>query len=80
MELLYRNGCTVGALCVDDTRFYDLSMKDKRELCKALIDKCSEDSILEELFISFLETYGEGGYKYTCEDCGDSVYEYTYSL
>lgn len=56
--------------------FKDKSIETQKEESLKYFDNIKDDSVYQDIFCSFLEIEGKGGYLYTCDDCGDSVYEY----
>lgn len=42
--------------------------------------ECEQFCISQDIFCIFLEEEGKGGYLYTCDECGDSVYEYKINI
>lgn len=81
MKLCYTEGCTVTGLTVDsqDYRTLKLSINQKRDILHKLIDKLSEDDIDDEI-INIIQFTGEYKYLYRCEECGDSVCEWTIKI
>lgn len=75
MELVYTDGCTVFGLDVDGKDFSDIPIEKQKEICHKIIEQC-DSSIMQEFIIDFLNVKGDYNYLYTCEQCGDSVYEY----
>ena len=59
--------------------FQELNLEEKRSKIQSLYNKwdnCQD----QDIFINFLEIEGEGGYQYTCSQCGDSVYVYKINI
>lgn len=86
MKLLYRTGCTVTSLEVNGKQFnLELTEEQRRKVCRKIVKEC-DDCFLQEIFISFLEQCGkpsgegDSGYLYTCDECGDAVYEWTINI
>ena len=79
-RIVYTDGCVVSGLTVDDRRFDDLSLEEQKAIMHKIIDSAQDSSSLQDMLIEYVETTGEYEYLYTCEECGDSVYEWTLEI
>ena len=73
MKLIKTEGCVCNNLDVDGEDINELS-KDKIEEIFNKLPKSKE--FLIQCIDNYIEQNIESKYLYTCEDCGDSVYEY----
>lgn len=80
MKLTYTEGCTTYNLSIDGKCAEDLTVDEKKEIMKSLIDKYEDICDFKNMIIDFLEMNAEPEFKYHCDQCGDSVYEYTLEI
>lgn len=80
MKLKYVDGCTCNSLTVDGIETIDLPLPKVKDTIKTLIDKETDLGLLQSILIDFIETKGNYKYLYTCDECGDSVYETTLEI
>ena len=79
-RIVYTDGCVVSGLTVDDRCFDDLSLEEQKAIMHKIIDSAQDFSSLQGMLIECVETAGEYEYLYTCEECGDSVCEWTLEI
>ena len=60
--------------------FNELGIEERRKKAIQCLESLKDGWAAQEIFCKVLEKEGIGGYQYTCEDCGDAVYEYTLEL
>ena len=80
MKLKYVDGCTCNSLTVDCIETIDLPLQKIKDTIKELVDKESDLGLLQSILINFIETKGDYKYLYTCDECGDSVFETTLEI
>lgn len=51
-----------------------------KQVFNKVIEKSGNNSYLNNIFMDIVRKYGEGGFLYHCNQCGDSVYEYTLKI
>lgn len=56
--------------------FTEKSIETQKDEALKYFDTIKDDCVYQDIFCTFLEYEGTGGYLYTCGCCGDSVYEY----
>lgn len=79
MKLEMTEGCVCWSYTVDDREFTNLSLNEKKELIKSLVDKTTDEAVLQGYFRNFLHTYGKHeGSDEPCDCCGDYIDTYTY--
>lgn len=79
-RIVYTDGCVVSGLTVDDRIFSDLSLEEQKAIIHKIIDNVSDSSYLQDMLIEYAQSAGEYEYLYTCEECGDSVCEWTLEI
>ena len=79
-KIVYTDGCIATGLTVDDRIFSDLSLEEQKAIIHKVIDSATDSSSLQSMLTEYVETAGEYEYLYTCEECGDSVYEWTLEI
>lgn len=79
-RIVYTEGCVVSGLTVDDELFNDLSLEEQKAVMHKIIDNATDSSYLQNMLIEYVESAGEYEYLYTCEECGDSVCEWTLEI
>lgn len=77
MKLVYTEGCTCYKLNIDGKSMEDYSDKEILDICYKIIDTTAN---VRELLIKLVQFYGDVGYQYTCDCCGDSIYGYTLKI
>ncbi len=77
MDLVYTEGCTCYSITADGKDLNDYTISDSKSILKTLIDKLDlEQSDVWDITSTLISRFGEYKYCYTCDECGDSVYEY----
>ena len=71
----FTDGCTVTGLDINDTDYKDVPLCELKKIAKKLIDNMDTGSI-GTFLMNYAETNAPGDYLYTCDECGDSIYEY----
>ena len=79
-RIVYTDGCVVSGLTVDDRHFDDLSLEEQKAIMHKIIDNVPDSSYLQDMLIEYTQSGGEYEYLYTCEQCGDSVCEWTLEI
>lgn len=79
-RIVYTDGCVVSGLTVDDELFNDLSLEEQKAIMHKIIDGATDSSSLQSMLIEYTQTAGEYEYLYTCDECGDSVCEWTLEI
>ena len=85
MKLVYTDGCTVSGLCIDGEAVNpDMSLEEAKELYKKVSEKFCETAECSAELIGEIQDMlmQRGAYKYLyhCEQCGDSVVEYSMEI
>ena len=79
-KIVYTDGCIVSGLTIDGKSFNDLSLEEQKAFMHRVIDSATDSSYLQNMLIEYAQTVGEYEYLYTCEECGDSVCEWTLEI
>lgn len=83
MKIVRTEGCVVSGLDIDEKDYSTLTEEEKQsvwiKILEDLEEKYSEYNC-QELINWYLDTFGEYKHLYTCEQCGDSVGEYTIEI
>ena len=79
-KIVYTDGCVVSGLTIADKDFNDLSLEEQKAFMHKIIDSAPDSSYLQSMLIEYVQTAGEYKYLYTCEECGDSVCEWTLEI
>lgn len=79
-KIVYTDGCIATGLTVDGEFFKDLSLEKQKAIMHKIIDGTTDSSYLQNMLIEYVESAGEYEYLYTCEECGDSVCEWTLEI
>lgn len=79
MELKYVTGCVCGSLTLDGVETVDLPIEKLQEALVKVI-KSSKEDVLQDILICIIE--GQGEYKClgSCEQCGDTIDEFTLNI
>lgn len=83
MELKYVTGCVCDSLTLDGVETIDLPIEKLQEaLLKVIksISKEDKEDVLQDILICIME--GQGEYKClgSCEQCGDTINEFTLNI
>ena len=79
-KIVYIDGCIATGLTVDGEFFKDLSLEEQKAIMHKIIDSATDSSSLQNMLIEYVQTAGEYEYLYTCDECGDSVCEWTVEI
>ena len=79
-KIVYTDGCIATGLTVDGEFFKDLSLEEQKAFMHKVIVGAQDSSYLQNMLIEYVQTAGEYEYLYTCDECGDSVYEWTVEI
>lgn len=79
-KIVYTDGCIVSGLTIDGRLFDDLSFEEQKAIMHEIIDNSPDSSYLQNMLIEYTQTAGEYEYLYTCDECGDSVCEWTLEI
>ena len=87
MKLVYTEGCTVTGLSIGGESPEDMTLDEVKDAFRGMTDKIIETSKTKEdkdklvqAMMDLLQSHGKYKYLYHCEQCGDSVVEYTMSI
>jgi len=81
MKIVKTCGCICDNIEIDGKDIEKFSKYELKEILIKIIDSCSENKgILKSVMSDILDQVGEYKYLYTCDECGDSVYEYSIFL
>lgn len=80
MNLLYRDGCTCTSLAVDGKETIDMPEKELQNVIHKLVDNEQDISILQNLFMTLMESQGTYEHLGHCSECGDDVFEFSLTL
>lgn len=80
MELKYVTGCVCDSLTLDRVETIDLPIEKLQEALLKVIKSISKKDVLQDILICIME--GQGEYKYlgSCEQCGDTISEFTLNI
>ena len=79
-RIVYTEGCIDTGLTVDGRLFNELPLEEQKAIMHKIIDSAPDSSYLQDMLIEYTQTAGEYEYLYTCEECGDSVCEWTLEI
>lgn len=79
-RIVYTEGCIDTGLTVDGRLFNELPLEEQKVIMHKIIDSAPDSSYLQDMLIEYTQTAGEYEYLYTCEECGDSVCEWTLEI
>lgn len=79
-RIVYTEGCVDTGLTVDGRLFNELPLEEQKAIMHKIIDSAPDSSYLQDMLIEYTQTAGEYEYLYTCEECGDSVCEWTLEI
>lgn len=79
-RIVYTEGCVDTGLTVDGRLFNELPLEEQKVIMHKIIDSAPDSSYLQDMLIEYTQTAGEYEYLYTCEECGDSVCEWTLEI
>lgn len=79
MKIVYTTGCICDGLTVDNKNFDTMCRIEKERIVKDVLSHASEET-LQDMLITFLEL--DGSYKTVghCEQCGDTISEYSFVI
>lgn len=87
MKLVYTEGCTVTGLSIGGKSPENMTLDEVKDAFKGMVDKILESSNgdedkdkLVQTIMDLLQSHGKYKYLYHCEQCGDSVVEYTMTI
>lgn len=80
MILTYTDGCTCTGFDIDGKKLEEFTMEEKKNIMNSLMDKYGNERNINDLIMNFVYDNGEPEYKFHCDQCGDSVYEYTMEI
>jgi len=80
MEIKLTNGCICDNIKIDNRDADEYSCEELQKVVCRCINTLQDPRDLIDILRTFL--YSNGSYKdlYTCEECGDTVSQYTYKL
>lgn len=80
MELKYVTGCTCDSLTLDGVETADLPVEKLQEALLKVIKSTGKEDVLQDILICIME--GQGEYKClgNCEQCGDTINEFTLNI
>ena len=79
-RIVYTEGCVDTGLTVNGRLFNELPLEEQKAIMHKIIDSAPDSSYLQDMLIEYTQTAGEYEYLYTCEECGDSVCEWTLEI
>lgn len=77
MKLVYIEGCLSYNLEIDGKNLCDLTVEQKKDILKYLIDTAKD---IDYMIIDFVENNGKPEFVRHCNDCGDDIYKYTLTV
>lgn len=80
MNIKYTEGCVCYGLAVDGKPFDDLGQVSKVDVLHSVVNALSCEYDPQSVLIELLTQFGEFKHLYTCEQCGDSVREYSLDI
>lgn len=80
MNIKYTEGCVCYGLDVDGKPFNDLGQVSKVDVLHSVVNALSCEYDPQSVLIELLTQFGEFKHLYTCEQCGDSVREYSLDI
>ena len=80
MKLEYTDGCVCTSLTVDDVQTIDMKIEDLQDVICKLVKREIDIAVLQDLFISLLESQGTYKDLGHCEQCGDYISEFTLEI
>lgn len=79
MKIIKTCGCIDDGITIDGKDISNFNRRKLRDIAVKMIDElypANGEDFLESIISDILEHVGEYKYLYTCDQCGDSVYEY----
>lgn len=80
MKLKYTDGCVCTSLTVDGKETIDMSEEELKEVICKLLNKESDLSTLQNIWIDLVTSQGEFEDLGHCEECGDYITRYTLEI
>lgn len=77
MKIVSTTGCTCDSLTVDGVETINMKVEDLQEVVKKVVEKTTDIGLLQNTLINLVECIGGWEYLGHCEDCGDSIDQYT---
>lgn len=77
MKVVVTKGCVCDNVEIDDELFQDMTPDQKRKVLHEFIDKMPIDYGFN-LFHEMIPMFGQYKFIGNCEECGDSICEYTF--
>lgn len=78
-KIEYWDGCTTTGVYINDEGLTSMDFEEIKKLAKEVIDKIDRVYPIQEFLIAVAEELGVYEDIGTCEQCGDTIYKYTYT-
>lgn len=79
LKIEYTDGCCSTGIYINDKALTSIEFNELKEIAKKVIDKLNSVWPIQEFLIAVAEEAGEYKNLGTCEECGDTIYKYTYT-
>lgn len=80
MKLEYTDGCICTSLTVDGKETADMTSEEIKVSIQAMLDREIDFAVLQDIWMSLIESQGEYRDLGHCEECGDWISNYTLEL
>lgn len=80
MKIEYTDGCVCTSLTVDGKETADMTSEEIKVSIQAMLDREIDCAVLQDIWMSLIESQGEYKDLGHCEDCGDWIPNYTLEL
>lgn len=77
MEIEYRTGCICESLLIDGRESIDMTTQEIRDVITKLLSITKDTGLLQDIIINIVESQGDWKSLGTCEECGDTIEQYT---
>jgi hypothetical protein len=80
MEIKLVTGCINDSLTIDGVESIDMDIEKVKNAIKKLIDSEQDVGVLQSTLMDFVEMRGDYEDLGTCEECGDTITQYTLNI
>ena len=75
-RIVKTEGCIVSGTTIDDVNVHLISEETKKDICDWIYNRMlKSDDFFQQVLSEVIDILGDYEYLYTCNQCGDSVYE-----
>ncbi len=77
MEIKYTTGCICESLLIDGKESIDMTTQEIRDVITKLLSTVKDVGLLQDIIINIVESQGDWKVLGSCEECGDTIEEWT---